>query len=90
VPEGRHAFLFALLRTALPPTPEHVAALVAKNRAIYEQLVALDGTRYPIDSVPMSRADWRQHFGPFWASFVLKKERFDPDNVLTPGQRIFC
>jgi cytokinin dehydrogenase len=37
----------------------------------------------------MSRADWRQHFGPFWASFVLKKERFDPDNVLTPGQRIF-
>lgn len=89
VPEGRHAFLFSLLRTAIPPTPEQVADLVAKNRAIYEQLVVLGGTRYPIDSVPMSRTDWRRHFGPLWPSFILKKERFDPDNVLTPGQRIF-
>jgi FAD/FMN-containing dehydrogenase len=88
-PEGHHAFLFALLRTAIPPSPEQVADLVAKNRAIYDRLVALGGKRYPIDSVPMSRADWRQHFGPVWDTFVHDKARFDPDNVLTPGQHIF-
>ncbi|PTL85784.1 FAD-binding protein [Vitiosangium sp. GDMCC 1.1324] len=89
VPPGRHAFLFSLLRTAVPPTPEQSASLVAKNRAIYEELVALGGKRYPIDSVPMSRADWREHFGPVWDTFVYDKARFDPDNVLAPGQHIF-
>ncbi|MBN1203599.1 MAG: FAD-binding protein [Myxococcaceae bacterium] len=89
MPPGHHAYLFALLRTAIPPTPENVAALVAKNRLIFEQLTAAQGKRYPIDSVPMSHADWRRHFHPHWERFVLSKQRFDPDNVLAPGQGIF-
>lgn len=89
VPESRHVFLLALLRTAVPPTPEVVAGLLVKNRAIYEQLTALGGKRYPIDSVPMSAADWRAHFFPFWERFEHAKRRFDPDGVLTPGQGIF-
>ncbi|HSP78071.1 MAG TPA: oxidoreductase, partial [Myxococcaceae bacterium] len=86
---GRHVFLFALLRTAVPPTPERVAELVAENRALFEQLTEVGGKRYPVDSVPMSEADWRGHFHPFWERFEHAKRRYDPDNVLTPGQRIF-
>jgi FAD/FMN-containing dehydrogenase len=88
-PAGQHVFLFALLRTANPPTPENVAALLAKNRLFVEKLMALGGKRYLVDSVPMSAAHWRQHFHPFWQRFEKAKRRFDPDHVLTPGQGIF-
>ncbi len=89
MPESRHVFILSLLRTAVPPTPDTAAALVAKNRAIYEQLTAIGGKRYPIDSVPMSAADWREHFSSFWERFEHAKRRFDPDHVLSPGQGIF-
>jgi cytokinin dehydrogenase len=89
VPTGRDAFLFSLLRTAIPPTPEHAAALVAKNHAILDQLTCVGGKRYPVGSVQMSAADWREHFQPFWERFKHAKRAFDPDNVLTPGQGIF-
>ncbi len=89
VPPSQHVFLFALLRTAVPPTPENVEYLVAKNRLIYEQLRAVGGKRYPVDSVPMTRTDWRLHFDAYWELFATYKSWFDPDNVLTPGQRIF-
>lgn len=89
LPHSKQVFILSLLRTAVPPTPETAAALIAKNRAIFERLTAIHGKRYPIDSVPMSRADWREHFGSAWNEFALAKHWFDPDNVLTPGQRIF-
>ena len=34
-------------------------------------------------------SDWRVQLAPFWESFANAKARFDPDHVLTPGQRIF-
>jgi FAD/FMN-containing dehydrogenase len=89
VPPTPHVFLFALLRTAIPPTPENVAYLVAKNRLIYEQLRAVGGKRYPVDSVPMTHPDWALHFDAYWALFAYYKHLFDPDKVLTPGQHIF-
>ncbi|PTL77470.1 FAD-binding protein [Vitiosangium sp. GDMCC 1.1324] len=89
VPAGKTAFLFSLLRTAVPPTPENVAALTAKNQEIFQQLVAVGGKRYGAGSIPMSAADWREHFQPFWERFQRAKRSFDPDNILTPGQGIF-
>jgi cytokinin dehydrogenase len=89
VPASPRVFLFALLRTAVPDTPENVAALIAKNRLFFEQLTAVGGKRYPVDSVPMSTADWQAHFQPLWSQFAYAKSLFDPDNVLTPGQGIF-
>ena len=62
---------------------------MAANRTIFEDCVAVGGKRYPIDSVPMSHADWQEHFSPLWLLFVLAKVEFDPDNVLAPGQGIF-
>lgn len=88
-PADRHVFLFSLLRTAIPPTPENVAALVAKNRAIFDRLTAIGGKIYPVDAVPLSPTDWRRHFHPAWERFEHAKRRYDPDRVLTPGQGIF-
>ncbi|HEX8178810.1 MAG TPA: FAD-binding protein [Pyrinomonadaceae bacterium] len=89
VPDSRHFFIFSLLRNALPPTPERTAQLVAANRVLYERAVVLGGRRYPFDSVPVTQADWQQHYQPLWALFALAKHQFDPDEILTPGQGIF-
>ncbi|MBU8900336.1 FAD-binding protein [Corallococcus sp. M34] len=88
-PDDRHIFLFSMLRTAIPPTPENVAALVQKNRAIFDRLTACGGKIYPVDAVPFTAADWRRHFHPDWERFEHAKRRHDPDHILTPGQGIF-
>jgi cytokinin dehydrogenase len=89
VPAGETFFLFGLLRTAVPPTPERSAALVAANLRLYEQARAVGGFYYPVDSVPLSRKDWRRHFGDRWPDFAAAKQAFDPDLLLAPGQGIF-
>lgn len=89
VPESRHFFVFALLRNAVPPTPERAAELVADNRELFERAMTLGGKRYPFDSVPMTRHDWQKHYQPLWGAFVRAKRHFDPDQILTPGQEIF-
>lgn len=89
VPDSRHFFVFALLRNAVPPTPERAAQLIEDNRTLFERTVALGGKRYPFDSVPMTRHDWQKHYQPLWGAFVSAKRHFDPDEILTPGQGIF-
>jgi cytokinin dehydrogenase len=87
LPNGPIVYLLSILRNTIPPTDP--AGQVARNRAIYEQLAVLGGKRYPISSVPFSQADWRRHYGGHYHRFALRKRRFDPDRVLTPGQGIF-
>lgn len=89
VPDSRHFFIFALLRNAVPPTPERAAQLVAANRTLFERAVTLGGKRYPFDSVPMTRHDWQKHYQPLWGAFVSAKRHFDPEEILTPGPGIF-
>ncbi len=89
LPDAEHFFLFSLLRTAFPPTPENIADLLERNRDIYDALVDIGGKRYPIGAVELTQADWETHFGDHWEDFVDAKEHFDPDNILAPGQRIF-
>lgn len=89
VPEARHFFCFALLRNALPPTPERAAGLVAANRALFDRATELGGKRYPFDSVPMTKHDWQKHYQPAWGELVSAKQVYDPDGILTPGQGIF-
>jgi hypothetical protein len=43
VPNSRHFFVFALLRNAVPPTPERAAELIATNRTLFERAVMLGG-----------------------------------------------
>ena len=89
VPEGRHFYVFALLRNAIPPTPERAAGLVADNRALFERATALGGKRYPFDSVPMTKQDWQEHYQPAWGQLVSAKHIYDPEGILTTGQGIF-
>ncbi len=89
VPNSRHFFLFALLRNAVPPTPERAEQLVTANRTLFERVVTLGGKRYPVDSVPMTKHDWQKHYQPLWGAFVSRKRHFDPDEILTPGPGIF-
>jgi FAD/FMN-containing dehydrogenase len=89
VPDARHFFIFSLLRNAVPPIPARAAELIAANRTLFERATALDGKRYPFDSVPVTRHDWQKHYQPLWGAFVSAKQHFDPDEILTPGQGIF-
>lgn len=88
VPDEEVVFLFAILRTA-PPNASAIAKMLADNRTFFERNRDSGGYRYPIDAVPFSQADWRQHFYPVWGRLVSAKRRYDPDNLLTPGQGIF-
>jgi hypothetical protein len=87
VPDEDLIFLFDILRFAVPPAD--VSAMVTENRALFEQARALGAKRYPIGSIPFTRADWRAHYGHDWFFLLLQKTRFDPRRVLTPGQGIF-
>jgi cytokinin dehydrogenase len=89
VPHEPVSFLFDILRTAVPPTPEVVSALIARNRAFYDEAVTHGAKRYPISTIPFTPDDWKHHFGLLWGPFEIAKAIFDPDNVLTPGQGIF-
>ena len=88
-PAPREAFHLSVLRTG-SPAPGVVDAMLAGNRALYDDAVAVGGTRYIIGAIPgFTQANWRNHFGSQWDRLRLAKQRFDPDNVLTPGQGMF-
>lgn len=89
VPDESRFFVLSLLRQATPPTTAWVEQLIALNRSIYEQVRAVGGTRYPIDSVPMLAGDWAAHYGPLWPQAQFSKQHYDPANILAPGQGIF-
>jgi cytokinin dehydrogenase len=89
LPDEPIAFAFNLLRTAPPGDPATLNAMVASNRSLYDEVVRRGGTRYSIGAIPFSQRDWKRHFGARWGLLVSSKHRFDPDNVLTPGQGIF-
>lgn len=88
LPGTELVFLFDLLRFAAPD-PVVVARLLADNRALFEAARALGAKRYPIGSIPFSPGDWVEHFGASFQELAALKARHDPNNVLTPGQRIF-
>ncbi|MFD3455247.1 FAD-binding protein [Streptomyces sp. NPDC058691] len=89
MPDDPVPYLLAVLRTTPPEDTATVDRLLAANRAAYETTRAAGGTQYPVGSVPFGRADWRAHFGPAWPALAEAKRRFDPRDVLVPGQGIF-
>ena len=87
VPDGELVYRFQLGR--VPPATADIASLVAMNRTLYERARDLGGTRMTSSAIPFSQADWIRHYGPAWTPFAAAKARYDPNNVLTPGQRMF-
>lgn len=84
-PSGQVLYLLALLRTAPPDSPETVAAMVAANRAAYELARAQGAVAYPVNALPMSDADWREHYGSCWPALADAKRRHDPHLLLARG-----
>jgi cytokinin dehydrogenase len=89
LPAADLVYAFNFVR--IPSTADHVEArrLVAANRAAYERIRAGGGTLYPVSAFPMSRRDWRQHFGPLFHKLRDAKRQYDPGHVLTPGYEVF-
>ena len=89
---GEYVYLFDILTSSsVPgdPDPDFVAAMLARNRALFEKARDLGGTRYPIGSLQFSRQDWERQYGDQWREFKRAKHRFDPDGLLAPGLGIF-
>ncbi len=83
------AFELSIGRFPAPGHPD-VVGLLAQNRRFYDRAVELGAKRYLYGAVPgMGAEDWQRHYGSRWPAVVALKSRFDPDHVLTPGQRIF-
>ncbi|MBW4456782.1 MAG: FAD-binding protein [Nostoc indistinguendum CM1-VF10] len=90
VPNQKVVFLFAILRTAVPPDDSVITKMLNDNRRLFEQNRDLGGYQYPVNALSFSPHDWQQHFRPVWGNLVSAKRRYDPDNLLTPSQGIFA
>jgi cytokinin dehydrogenase len=89
-PEAPVVFLVSILRTS-PPDETAVSAAIADNRRWYDLARTLGGIGYHIGTIPLSPADWIEHFGPAWSFFSAAARRNDPRRVLCPGHGIdFC
>lgn len=94
LPEATRAdrvWLFDILTaSAAPgPNPDFAGQMLARNKRLYEKARAVGGTCYPIGAQPFTQADWTSHFGARWQDFAERKQKFDPDHILTPGAGIF-
>ena len=87
LPNAQFVWLFHLMGTL--PDQESARQMIIRYRKFFDRARELGGKLYPINSLPMTRQDWKEHFDPFWEKFVQAKHRFDPDNILTPGPEIF-
>ncbi|GAA0935567.1 FAD-binding protein [Kribbella koreensis] len=86
--DSEWVYLFTVM-TAGQPGAEFADEMLARNRRLYDRARALGGTRYPIESVPFSQADWADHYGDRWPHLQELKRTTDPAGILTPGPKIF-
>ena len=89
LPADNLVYAFNLVRIPTTDDTAEVNRLVTANRAIYERVRAAGGTLYPVSAFPMSRDDWRLHFGAAWGRLRDAKQHFDPGHVLIPGYEVF-
>lgn len=84
-------FLFDILTTSAAPGPDPAFAnqMLDRNRDLFDVARAMGGIRYPIGALDFTHADWVHHYGEKWNAFRHRKNKFDPDRILTPGMGIF-
>ena len=89
LPPDTVCYTFNLFRLPATDDSGHGRRLVMANRAVYDRVRGAGGTLYPVSAFPMSRADWRTHFGPAFSQLSDAKREHDPTHVLTPGYEVF-
>ncbi|NUP06098.1 MAG: FAD-binding protein [Polyangiaceae bacterium] len=84
-------FLYDILTSSMVPGPDpaFAAQMLDRNRDLFEAARDLGGVRYPIGAMDFSHWDWVAHYGNRWHSFRQRKQKYDPDKILTPGLNIF-
>jgi cytokinin dehydrogenase len=90
MPTGDLAYELRMQRRASAvDAPDH-KAMLATNEQLIAKALARGGKVYPPFAPILTRAQWREHYGPeIWARFASAQKRLDPNNVLTPGAGIF-
>jgi len=88
VPRGKFVWAFDILRFPFFPDDQEVERLLDQNRQLFEQSRKFGGKRYAIGALQFSPTDWRRHYGRLYRRLERVKDRFDPRQVLTPGQGI--
>ncbi len=91
LPDEELVYLFDVLTARDIPgyDADFAANKRARNNTWFELARCLGGTRYPIGTLDFSPGDWRRHYGSAWGGFKAAKQKFDPQNILTPGPGIF-
>jgi cytokinin dehydrogenase len=89
MPADDLCYAFNLVRIPATDDPSETNRLVDANKATYGRVKAAGGTLYPVSALPMSKGDWRDHFGSAFGQLTAAKRQYDPDEILTPGYEIF-
>ena len=85
-PRGEVVHLLALLRTAVPGA---AGPMVAANRTAYEYARTKGAVAYPVNALPMSPGDWRDHYGSRWNTLAEARARHDPHGILGRGHGLW-
>ena len=89
MPSDDLCYAFNLVRMPATSDGNEANRLVDANKATYRRVKAAGGTLYPVSALPLSKAEWRDHFGSAFSQLDAAKQQHDPDNILTPGYEIF-
>nr|XP_029124470.1 cytokinin dehydrogenase 3 [Elaeis guineensis] len=84
-------YIVGVLRSTTPSScpPACLHDLLRRHRRIAEEAVGGQvGAKQYLPHHQTAR-QWREHFGRGWERFAARKARFDPLNILAPGQGIF-
>lgn len=90
LPDEPVVFLMNVLRFAAPGDVATTAAQLEANKACYERIVKLGGTRHIYPAIPFSAEQWERHFGDAWEPFASAKRKYDPAGILGTGSKIFA
>ena len=89
MPTDELCYAFNFVRIPATDDANEANRFIAANKAAYERIKAAGGALYAVSALPMSKGDWRDHFGPAFGQLNDAKQRYDPDGILTPGYEIF-
>jgi FAD/FMN-containing dehydrogenase len=89
MPSDDLCYAFNLVRMPATGDPNEANRLVDANKATYGRVKAAGGTLYPVSAFPMSKGEWRDHFGSAFGQLGAAKQQYDPGVILTPGYEIF-
>ena len=89
LPPDDLCYAFNLVRMPAAGDAGEANRLVDANKAAYGRVKAAGGTLYPVSALPLSKSEWRDHFGPAFGQLDAAKQQYDPDEILTPGYEIF-